>query len=245
MKAKLDFKSKRTIIITAIIAVLALGAGVGGYFYAKGNNQAGATNGIDGSQVTTEQPNTDTPSNNNPDNNATDANNDNGADGTTATTNDATDANTDSNNGTTATNNRTTGTGTATGRGTTGTTTATTPTGTTNNNQNTDTDATTTYENVVENIVVEEPWESHNVNWTPEKLNTSIPEVNINKPQLESTKTAYVQGEEITNTPVNTAIQKDGEITYVINIKNTGDIDASKVMVYDNVPEGTELVQNE
>ena len=44
MKAKLNFKSKRTIIIASIIAVLAVGAGVGGYFYAKGNNQSGATN---------------------------------------------------------------------------------------------------------------------------------------------------------------------------------------------------------
>ena len=102
MKAKLDFKSKRTIIITAIIAVLAIGAGVGGYFYAKGNNQAGATNGVDGSQVT-EQASTDTPSNNNPENDGADANNGNGADETTATTNGATGDNTNGNNGNGAT----------------------------------------------------------------------------------------------------------------------------------------------
>ena len=257
MKAKLDFKSKRTIIITAIIAALAIGAGVGGYFYAKGNNQAGATNAVDGSQVT-EQASTDTPSNNNPENAETDANNGNGADETTATTNGTTGNNTNGNNGNGTTGNNTNGNN---GNGATGnngaTTNARTNTGRTANGTGNatndattptnadDTDATTTYEDVTETIVVENPWESHNVNWTPEKLNTSIPEVNVNKPQLESTKTAYVQGEEITNKPVNTAIQKGGEITYVINIKNTGDIDASKVMVYDNVPAGTELVENE
>ena len=255
MKAKLDFKSKRTIIITAIIAVLAIGAGVGGYFYAKGNNQAGATNGVDGSQVT-EQVSTDTPSNNNPENDGADANNGNGADETTATTNGATGDNTNGNNGNGATDgnagnndNVTTGNNGATGNARTNTGRTANGTGNTTNGATTPTNAddtaTTTYENVIENIVVEEPWESHSVNWTPEKLNTSIPEVNVNKPQLESSKTAYVQGEEITGKPVNTAIQKDGEITYVINIKNTGDIDASKVMVYDNVPEGTELVKNE
>ena len=255
MKAKLDFKSKRTIIITAIIAVLAIGAGVGGYFYAKGNNQAGATNGVDGSQVT-EQPNTDTPSNNNPENAETDANNGNGADGTTATTNEATENNANGNNGNGATDgnagnngNAATGNNGATGNARTNTGRTANGTGNTTDGATTPTNAddtaTTTYENVIENIVVEEPWESHSVNWTPEKLNTSIPEVNVNKPQLESSKTAYVQGEEITGKPVNTAIQKGGEITYVINIKNTGDIDASKVMVYDNVPEGTELVNNE
>ena len=255
MKAKLDFKSKRTIIITAIIAVLAIGAGVGGYFYAKGNNQAGATNGVDGSQVT-EQASTDTPSNNNPENDGADANNGNGADETTATTNGATGDNTNGNNGNGATDgnagnndNVTTGNNGATGNARTNTGRTANGTGNTTNGATTPTNAddtaTTTYENVIENIVVEEPWESHSVNWTPEKLNTSIPEVNVNKPQLESSKTAYVQGEEITGKPVNTAIQKDGEITYVINIKNTGDIDASKVMVYDNVPEGTELVKNE
>ena len=255
MKAKLDFKSKRTIIITAIIAVLAIGAGVGGYFYAKGNNQAGATNGVDGSQVT-EQASTDTPSNNNPENDGADANNGNGADETTATTNGTTGDNTNGNNGNGATDgnagnngNATTGNNGATGNARTNTGRTANGTGNTTNGATTPTNAddtaTTTYENVIENIVVEEPWESHSVNWTPEKLNTSIPEVNVNKPQLESSKTAYVQGEEITGKPVNTAIQKGGEITYVINIKNTGDIDASKVMVYDNVPEGTELVNNE
>ena len=204
MKAKLDFKSKRTIIITAIIAVLAIGAGVGGYFYAKGNNQAGATNGVDGSQVT-EQASTDTPSNNNPENDGADANNGNGADETTATTNGATGDNTNGNNGNGVTDgnagnngNATTGNNGATGNARTNTGRTANGTGNTTNGATTPTNAddtaTTTYENVIENIVVEEPWESHSVNWTPEKLNTSIPEVNVNKPQLESSKTAYVQG---------------------------------------------------
>lgn len=65
MKAKLNFKSKRTIIIASIIAVLAVGAGIGGYFYARGNNQAGAANVADGStQTVVEEPNTPSTDNN-------------------------------------------------------------------------------------------------------------------------------------------------------------------------------------
>ena len=44
MKAKLNFKSKRTIIVISIIAVLAIAAGVSAYFFTKGNDTAGATN---------------------------------------------------------------------------------------------------------------------------------------------------------------------------------------------------------
>ena len=88
MKAKLDFRSKRTIIVTAIIAALAVGAGVGGYFYAKGNNEASAaTNISDASQTATEHaPSGD----NNQGTTDSNANNGNGNGGTTTPTDGAT-----------------------------------------------------------------------------------------------------------------------------------------------------------
>ena len=101
MRSRLKFKSRRAIITASIIAVLAVGAGLGGYFYAKGNNQAGAASVQEGStQIATEQPSTQTPStdNNQPntpgtnpnagDNNNDGANNGNGANAGDATNGD-------------------------------------------------------------------------------------------------------------------------------------------------------------
>ena len=75
MKAKLDFRSKRTIIIAAIIAALAVGAGIGAYFYAKGNNEASASTEIsDAGQTATEQAPTGENNQSNPDSNANNGN---------------------------------------------------------------------------------------------------------------------------------------------------------------------------
>ncbi len=251
MKAKLNFKSKRTIIIASIIAVLAVGAGVGGYFYAKGNNQSGATN-VDNqtSQNSSQENGKTTPnSDNKKDNKTPDTNPDNGnannngegngnADNGNTPDNGNNNGNAANNGGTDNGNNANNG-GTNNGNGA-------------NNGGNgnaadngaqdagDDTDATT----VTETVTEENPWESHSVKWTPEALNVSTAKVDTSIPQLQSEKIAYVQGEEIDGTPDNTAVQNGEEITYVIKVKNTGDIDASKVMIYDTVPEGTVLKEN-
>ena len=255
MKAKLDFRSKRTIIITAIIAALAVGAGIGAYFYAKGNNEASATTqNTDSSQTVTDQAPT---SDNNQEKSDSNANNGN-ENGETATPTDGAtgdnagndgaannEANANGNAGNTgnggATNN---GNGGAANNGNAGN-------GVANNGNagagnagaqagDNDGDATTT----TENIVVENPWESHATSWRPQTLNVSTPEVNVNLPQLDSVKTAYVQGESTEGTPVNNAIQKGGKITYVIKVTNTGNQTANGVMIYDVVPEGTKLVED-
>ena len=199
MKAKLNFRSKRTIIIAAIIGTLAVAAGVGGYFYAKGNNQAGATNVAQSEQreqtATEQQAVNPAPENNGETPAGTDANNGNGAtDGTVAnndnadaTTPDGATANNDGgnagnapagNNGNAANG----GAGNAANAGNAGNGGAA--------NAADDTDATTVTETVTETVTVEEPWESHSVAWMPETLNTSIPEVDVNRRNLDVKKTS-------------------------------------------------------
>ena len=251
MKAKLNFKSKRTIIIASIIAVLAVGAGVGGYFYAKGNNQSGATN-VDNqtSQNSSQENGKTTPnSDNKKDNKTPETNPDNGnannngegngnADNGNTPDNGNNNGNAANNGGTdngNNANNRGTNNGNATNNGGNGN-------AADNGAQDAgdDTDATT----VTETVTEENPWESHSVKWTPEALNVSTAKVDTSIPQLQSEKIAYVQGDKIEGKPVNTAVQNGEEITYVIKVKNTGDTDASKVMIYDTVPEGTVLKEN-
>ena len=251
MKAKLNFKSKRTIIIASIIAVLAVGAGVGGYFYAKGNNQSGATN-VDNqtSQNSSQENGKTTPnSDNKKDNKTPETNPDNGnANNNGEGNGNADNGNTpdNGNNNGNAANNGGTDNGNNANNGGTNNGNATNNGGNGNAADNgaqdagDDTDATT----VTETVTEENPWESHSVKWTPEALNVSTAKVDTSIPQLQSEKIAYVQGEEIDGTPDNTAVQNGEEITYVIKVKNTGDTDASKVMIYDTVPEGTVLKEN-
>ena len=88
--------------------------------------------------------------------------------------------------------------------------------------------------------------ENENIGWSPLSLNalTTIANLGINKPQLESEKIAYVQGDILSESPQNTAIQKDEIITYVIKVSNKGNIDAKNIRINDFIPEGTELVQD-
>ena len=240
MKAKLNFKSKRTIIIASIIAVLAVGAGIGGYLYAKGNNQSGAAN-IDNetSQTSSQDGKNSKPSSDNKkDDKTPDTNQDNG----NVNNNEANNGN---NNGNVANNGRTDNENNANngGNGNGGTDNATNNGNATDNgaqDAGEDTDATT----VIETETDINPWESHSVKWTPETLNVSTANVEVNIPKLDTEKIAYVQGESLEGTPVNTATQKGEDITFVIKVKNTGNIDASKVMIYDTIPEGTTLKEN-
>ena len=241
MKAKLDFRSKRTIIIAAIIGVLAVTAGIGGYFYAKGNNQTGATN---------ENGNTSTTANNGietttPDNGIEPnvEGNQDGTENANADNNGTTNANTDNagnaeNGG--ATDTRTPG-GRATGdnRGNAGVG----GTGEIDGNRTTDarnidngdTDATTTTEIVEENIVVEEPWESHLVRWTPEDLNILATNVDVNDNKILVSKTAT------TSTGYN-AVSSGDEIQYTIYVTNANEEELNSVYISDVIPEGAEFV---
>lgn len=255
MKAKLDFRSKRTIIITAIIAALAVGAGIGAYFYAKGNNEASATTqNTDSSQTVTDQAPT---SDNNQGKSDSNANNGNENGGTATPTDGATgdnagndgaannEVNANGNAGNTgnggATNN---GNGGAANNGNAGN-------GVANNGNagagnagagagDNDGDATTT----TENIVVENPWESHATSWTPEGLsrigadNKSAADVEVLRPIINGEKTNNVT---TLDEEGNKIVKPGEEFTYTITLKNTGNIDG-KTTVEDTLPKEVTLV---
>lgn len=223
MKARINYKSKKTIIIIAIAVVLLIAAITGTVAYIKGNNNAAAA--MENTEVTE------------PANNGNDSNNNGGVENpnTPNTDNpeqipiidDNQNPTTPAQNGDTTTN-----PGTTTNQGTT--------TGTTTGNAGTtvpDTEYTQT-------TVVENPWKTEDITWAPISLQarTETAGLNINTPDLEVTKTAYVGNQEITAEPTNTVVQPGQEITYVIRIKNTGNLPTSTIRTIDAIPDGTEIV---
>lgn len=243
MKAKINYKSRKTIIIIAIAVILVIAAIAGTVAFIKGNNNAAAAmpedeqttigdaqnnNGGDANQ------NDGNPSENPSDNPQTelpavDANNN----GTTTAGNGATVTGNNDTTGTTNGGTTTNGNGTGT---TTGTTTGTAGTGATVPNQ--DYTQTTT-------VITENPWETKTIGWSPLSISayTAAANLGINKPELSTEKLAYVQGDSLTEAPVHTAIQKGEVITYVIKVTNKGNLDATSIRTIDTVPEGTELVE--
>lgn len=242
MKAKINYKSRKTIIIIAIAVILVIAAIAGTVAFIKGNNNAAAAmpedeqttigdaqnnNGGDANQ------NDGNPSENPSDNPQTElpaveADNN----GTTTAGNGATVT---GDNGTTGTTNGgTTTNGNGTGA-TTGTTTGTAGTGATVPNQ--DYTQTTT-------VITENPWETKTIGWSPLSISayTAVANLGINKPDLATEKLAYVQGDSLDKLPENTAIQKGEVITYVIKVTNKGNLNATSIRTIDTVPAGTELV---
>ncbi len=224
MKARINYKSKKTIIIIAIAVVLLIAAITGTVAFIKGNNNAAAA--MENTEVTE------------PANNGNDSNNNGGVENpnTPNTDNpeqipiidDNQNPTTPAQNGDTTTN-----PGTTTNQGTT--------TGTTTGNAGTtvpDTEYTQT-------TVVENPWKTEDITWAPISLQarTETAGLNINTPDLEVTKTAYVGNQEITAEPTNTVVQYGQEITYVIRIKNTGNLLTPTIRTIDAIPEGTELIE--
>ena len=240
MKAKLNFKSKRTIIIIAIIAIMAIVAGVAGYFYMKSDDTVGATNTGENSPTTSTQ---NVESQNNGDNNGQDAtstgsneqtmadgaNNDGQQTGTTGET--GTNGDT---TGAQGTNAPTTGNGTqGTNNGTAGTTTTAAQNGTTAGNANVGTDADTIYEQVTENIVTEQPWETHDVKWVPEQLKVSTAGVEVNQ------KNIIVNKEVTSTTSGYNAVSVGDEITYTITVTNNDSKVLNSLYITDEIPDET------
>ena len=229
MKARINYKSKKTIIILAIALILVIAAIAGTVAFIKGNDQAAAAMG-DNQFETTDTPvsgdGTTTPTNNDDDEQeqqtelppvmTEDDNNDQTTDGEEQTSNN--NGATETTNGATGTTNETTGT-------TTGTTGTTVP--------NQDYTQTTT-------IVTENPWETRNIGWNSLGIAsfTAAAKLDINKPDLDVEKTALVDNQ-ISNTTT-----EAGTITYVIKINNTTNKDVKNIKTIDWVPEGTTLVEN-
>ncbi len=237
MKAKINYKSKRTIIIATIALVVLIAAVVGTVAFIKGNRTAAAAmpNENNGSTATTT------------DNGNGGESNQNGGDvvapiidenGGNAGAEDAQNA--DNNQPANGANDTTTGTtaGTTTNNGTTGTTNGRTGTTTTGNANvpNQDYTQTTT-------VITENPWETKTIGWSPISIEayTATADLSIYKPDLDLQKYAYLDGDSLEELPVNTAVQKGETITYVIKIANKGNEDANGIRTIDSIPEGTEL----
>ena len=229
MKAKLNSKSKRTIIIIAIILLLAIVAGVSTYFYVKSNDM------VDAVGENTDKDEIDVPGN------SEENNKDNSSDNVSS---DSTDqVGTDEENGNknqTQENNGTTESTEQSNNGTNNSesTENSTQTESTESTTQTETDATIVYEEVTENIIVEEPWETHKVEWTPEKLNISTTNVEINERKLKVNKQA------VTSSGYNTVSAGD-TITYILTVKNDNNENINSLYIEDIIPEGTELVSIE
>ena len=247
MKARINYRSKRTIIIISIAVVLLIAAIAGTVAFVKGNRDAAAAMPEDNPGTSqNDRTNAGLP-NNGDQNNGSDQNND----GTTLPTDgdntNPADSNNNDNNGST-TNDGTTGTNGANGS-TTGTTNGTntganagTTTGTTTagnngaNVPNQDYTQTTT-------VITENPWETKEIGWSPISVAayTAASKLKVHKPDLDLQKYAYLDGDSLEELPVNTAVQKGETITYVIKITNKGNEDANGIRTIDSIPEGTEL----
>ena len=248
MKARINYRSKRTIIIISIAVVLLIAAIAGTVAFVKGNRDAAAAMPEDNPGTSQNDGTNAGLPNNGDQNNGSDQNND----GTTLPTDgdntNPADSNNNDNNGST-TNDGTTGTNGANGS-TTGTTNGTntganagTTTGTTTagnngaNVPNQDYAQTTT-------VITENPWETKEIGWSPISVAayTAASRLKVHKPDLELQKYAYLDGDSLEELPVNTAVQKGETITYVIKITNKGNEDAKNIRTIDEIPEGTELV---
>lgn len=247
MKARINYRSKRTIIIISIAVVLLIAAIAGTVAFVKGNKDAAAAM-TDDNHGTSQNDGTNAGLPNNGDqNDGSDQNND----GTTLPTDgdntNPADSNNNDNNGST-TNDGTTGTNGANGSttGTTngantganaGTTTGTTTAGNNGANvPNQDYTQTTT-------VITENPWETKEVGWSPISVAayTAASKLKVHKPDLDLQKYAYLDGDSLEELPVNTAAQKGETITYVIKITNKGNEDTNGIRTIDSIPEGTEL----
>ena len=247
MKARINYSSKRTIIIISIAVVLLIAAIAGTVAFVKGNKDAAAAM-TDDKHGTSQNDGTNAGLPNNGDqNDGSDQNND----GTTLPTDgdntNPADSNNNDNNGST-TNDGTTGTNGANGSttGTTngantganaGTTTGTTTAGNNGANvPNQDYAQTTT-------VITENPWEKKEIGWSPISVAsyTAASKLKVHKPDLDLQKYAYLDGDSLEELPVNTAAQKGETITYVIKITNKGNEDTNGIRTIDSIPEGTEL----
>ena len=231
MKARINYKSRKTIIITCVIAVLLIAAVTGTVAFIKGNNNAAAAMPDDNEQVNL--------NNGNSNNGDKPQENDNQNNGENVEPN----LNGDQNNGTTnngANNSNTTNQNTNNGTTTAGTTTGTTTTGNNGANVPNQDYTQTTVIPGRDNVLVEQ---NTKIGWSPISVAAYIATANLNihKPNLELQKYAYLDGDSLEELPINTAVQKGETITYVIKITNKGNEDANGIRTIDSIPEGTEL----
>ena len=242
MKAKINYRSKKTIIIISVAVVLLIAAIVGTVAFVKGNQDAAAAM-TDGGTSTSQNDGANAGLPNNGDqNNGDDQNNNETTLPEVGDNTNPADSNNNGNNGST-TNGGTTGTNGANGSNTganAGTTTGTTTTGNNGANVPNQDYTQTTVIPGRDNVLVEQNTE---IGWSPISVAayTAASKLKVHKPDLDLQKYAYLDGDSLEELPVNTAVQKGETITYVIKITNNGNEDANGIRTIDSIPEGTEL----
>ena len=237
MKEKINYKSKRAIIIgITCVALFALVA-IGTVLYIKGNNDTKATSNNESSSniAIDDSSNSNTESNSKSEgknsdnkNEKTDANttiDENGENQSNNVNNDNTE------NGNKANNNEEnsdeiTGTNSRTG--------------TTTVLDDSDGSASTTYTQTGE-TVERKISDEFLVSWTPIAVNAITEQ--INKPELEIKKKSFINNEKEEDTDIHTAVVAKDYITYKISVKNNSDVDAKNIHIYDNVPKGTKFIE--
>lgn len=228
MKAKFNYKSKKNIIIIAIAAILLVAAIVGTVAFIKGNQDAAAAmTGDDG--ISTSADDNGGANENDAQNSGDEPNNlqeqiptVGGENDTTATEGGNVDTSENGNNAG-ANNNTANNAGTTTG---------------TNENTvpNQEYTQTTTQ-------ITEKPWETTVIGWSPITVSAKTLNVGINKAELQKVKLVYVGNGSLDEEPVRTVAQKGEELTYVIKVTNSSNIDANNIKIYDSIPEGTQYVE--
>ena len=239
MKARINYKSKKTIAIIAIIILLVITATAGTIAYIKNNNDSTAAT----ENVTTENAASENTGENNAQEKQPNENNDNnnqnantnsasslvnstGTSNPTNTANSSTNTgsnvNTNNNANAISSNNNANSTSTNNGNGIT-------------NTPNSEYTQTTIIPGT-EKILVSEDTK---IGWSPIMVNAEMPLADIYKANLKLSKIAFVNDDRN-----QTAAQKGETITYIIRVENPTDIEAKNIYAYDTIPEGTTLVEN-
>ena len=248
MKEKINYKSKRALIISLIaIAVVAL-ASIGVIAYINGNKN---TNAATNEQVNT----TSIGGDNTKSNNKQEQTNENKSE--TKTNTDNTENKNDNietankeneNTQNVTTENGNTNTDNTTNNNNNNNNTSTTGTNTTNNN-NTRTNRKTYKTKEVKIVEYTQPGktvekkvsDSLYVGWEPTDVDAITEEIDI--PELLINKKSFINNETEEDTYIHTAVMINDYITYKVTVKNVSEsTDAHNIHIYDRVPEGTDLV---
>ena len=240
MKEKINYKSKRAIIIgIACVALFALVA-IGTVLYIKGNNDTKATsNNESSSNIAVDEGNNSNTESNSKSKDKNEKTDENGKNDEKPSNNNGDDKNTG--NGNIAKNENANNTNTANNNKEEDKTTETNQrTGTKKAKDDSDNSTSTTYTQTGE-TVERKISDEFLVSWTPIAVNAITEQ--INKPELEIKKKSFINNEKEEDTDIHTAVVAKDYITYKISVKNNSDVDAKKIHIYDNVPEGTKFIE--
>ena len=241
MKEKINYKSKRAIIIgIACVALFALVA-IGTVLYIKGNNDTKATsNNESSSNIAVDEGNNSNTESNSKSKDKNEKKDENGKNDEKPSNNNGDDKNTG--NGNIAKNENANNTNTANNnkKEEDKTTETNQRTGTKKAKDDSDNSTSTTYTQTGE-TVERKISDEFLVSWTPIAVNAITEQ--INKPELEIKKKSFINNEKEEDTDIHTAVVAKDYITYKISVKNNSDVDAKNIHIYDNVPEGTKFIE--